>query len=539
MAKLLGLLLLLPACAPAQTVEGTVFDAATGAGVPGVKVELLKGNTPFYETATDGGGRFRFDNVREAAYAVRYQSPGYWLTAGPSDYREFHVAAASPVNLEVRLMPWSRISGRVVDGRGNGVAKAQVELTGSGMVVNGRTYLRTSWGGGGGGGLNDRLLGMGMTGNTDAHGNFEVQLMPGTYGLSVLPPRDLKPPDPEKDGPVVVWQRTYYPGVVLPEAASKIVVLPGGEVLDVELKLLAVPAHAVRGVVLNPDGTPAPKVAITFGREFVPSVESKPDGTFEFPAVAEGEWRLSAEAQRSGVRLRATEWIDVTRHDLESVKLRLVPPLTLRGKVVLDVPRDAPKDAPKDLPALKPTPIILSPSGGRSRREGDLGLELGAPVSPDARGDFVANAYPGVYRLGPLFQPPPPPYYLDAILIGGADLTIQDVEIASDVAFTVVYKTDGGSVLGKAENCASGGVLLVPTEPARRNPVFFKSGPCDSTGHYELRAVRPGNYFAVALAGNGPVPAVDEALLNQAVQVTVRPGEPSSADLKAVTRPVY
>ena len=67
----------------AQTVEGSVFDAATGAGIGGVKVELLKGATPFYETTTDGGGRFRFDNVREGDYAARYQSPDYWLTAGP------------------------------------------------------------------------------------------------------------------------------------------------------------------------------------------------------------------------------------------------------------------------------------------------------------------------------------------------------------------------------------------------------------------------------------------------------------------------
>ena len=61
-----------------------MFDAATGTGAGGVKVELLKGATPFYETTTDGGGRYRIDNVKEGDYAVRYQSPDYWLTAGPS-----------------------------------------------------------------------------------------------------------------------------------------------------------------------------------------------------------------------------------------------------------------------------------------------------------------------------------------------------------------------------------------------------------------------------------------------------------------------
>jgi Carboxypeptidase regulatory-like domain len=533
MAKFLCLLILSSACALAQTVEGSVFDAATGDGITGVKVELLKGGTPFYETTTDGAGRFRFDNIRDADYAIRYQSPDYWLTAGPSDYRLFHVAAGSPVKLEVRLMPWSRISGRVVDGRGNGVANARLELTGPGMVANGRTYLRTSWGGGGGGQLSQFPLEMMHMGNTDAHGRFEVQLMPGTYGLSVVPPPDLKPPDPEQDGPVLVWKRTYYPGVPLADAASKIVVLPGGEVSDVELKLLAVPAHAVRGLVLNPDGTPASKAAITLGEAFrFASVESKPDGTFEFPAVAEGEWHVSAEVQRGSVKLRVTEWIEVTKHDLENVKLRLAPPLTVRGRVLIEIPKDG--------PAPRLSPLILSLVGGRTRRDGDPGFMPGALINPDSKGEFIVqDAYPGVYRLAPQLQPPPAPYYLDSVRVGDADLAMQDVEISSDVAMTMAYKTDGGSVSGRAENCALGGVLLVPIDPARQRPGFSKSGPCDSSGHYEVRAVRPGDYYALAFAGNGPVLALDEALLNQAVRVTVRAGEASSADLRTITKPVY
>ena len=189
-----------------------MFDAATGTGVGGVKVELLKGTTPFYETATDGGGRYRIDDIKEGDYAVRYQSPDYWLTAGPSDYRTFHVAPGDPVKLEIRLMPWSKISGRVVDNRGNAIANARLELTGLGMVANGRTYLRTSWGGGGGGQLSASPLGMTFRGNADARGKFEVQLMPGSYGLSVLAPPDLKPPEPEPDGPALAWKQDLVSG---------------------------------------------------------------------------------------------------------------------------------------------------------------------------------------------------------------------------------------------------------------------------------------------------------------------------------------
>jgi hypothetical protein len=248
--------------------------------------------------------------------------------------------------------------------------------------------------------------------------------------------------------------------------------------------------------------------------------------------VAEGEWRCLAETQRGAVKLRATDSIEVTRHDLENVKLQLVAPLTMRGRVIMEVPKNS--------PAPRASPFVLSLRADRTRVPGDLGLIGAILANPDSKGDFVMqNAYPGVYRLAPLMQAPPAPYYLDEVRVGGADLAMQDVEVSSDAEITVVYRTDGGSASGRAENCASGGVLLVPGDPARRRTGFSKSGPCDSSGHYEIRAVRPGEYYALAFAGNGPVPAIDEALLSHAVRVTVRPGEATSADLSAVTRPVY
>jgi hypothetical protein len=342
----------------------------------------------------------------------------------------------------------------------------------------------------------------------------------------------LKPPDPGEDGRMLDWKRTYYPSADVADAASKIVVLPGSEVSGVELKLLAAPAHAVRGVVLNPDGTPAPHVAIAYGERTRSSVVSQPDGTFEFPVVAEGEWRFSAEAQQGSVKLRATEWIEVAKHDVENVKLRLVPPLTIRAKVVMQAFKDAPSPTPERL--------MLSLRGGRTSREDDMGLGGVGLAEADAKGDFaIVETYPGVYRLGPLLSQTRPPYYLDAVRVGDADLAMQEVEISSDVAITVVYKSDGGSVRGKAENCASGGVVLVPSDPAIRRPVFSRSAACDSSDNYEVDAVRPGNYYALAFAGNGPVLTLDDVLLNQAVTVSVRAGEASSADLRTITKPVY
>ena len=530
MAKFLWFLILPAACA-AQSVEGTVLNAGTSAGAAGVTVALLKGTTAFYETTTDGAGHFRFDDIREADYSVRYRSPDYWLTAGESDYKPFHVAAGAPVKLEARLMPWSRISGRVVDAQHRGVPKAQLQLTGTGITINGRTYLRTSWGEGGGGQLSDSVRSMTYRGTTDSEGKFEVRLMPGTYGLSVEPPPDMKPPAPEKGGPPLVWTRIYYPAATLPEGASRITLPPGGEISEVELKIQAVPARAVRGVVFDLDGTPAPKTTITMRQVFRSiSAQSKDDGAFELPAVAEGEWSLVAEVQRGSERLRASQWVEVTKHDLEGIKLRLLAPFSVPVKVVVD-------DA-KEGSMPKPGPFMLSRGGRRSAVDLDFG-SLGALVNPDSKGNLTLQAYPGAYRFEPQLQSQPPPYYLDAIRAGETDLIGGDVEISADSAITVVYKANGGWVRGKAENCASGGVLLVPSDPALRGRGFSKSARCDAKGYYEILAVRPGDYYALALAGNGPVPVVDDALLARGTKVAVRAGEGTLADLTAVTKPVF
>jgi hypothetical protein len=530
-SKLIFLLLLARVRAIAQTVEGTVLDAATGAGIAGVKVELLRQTTPFYETATDGGGRFRFDHIPENDYSIRYQSPDYWLTAGPTDYRPFHVGATDPVKLEARLMPWSKISGRVVDPRGNPVANAMVEISAPGMVANGRTYVRSSWGGGGGGQLTEIPMNLGFHGNTDARGRFEVSLMPGAYGLCADAPPKLKPPEPEESRAVLAWKRTCYPGVDRPEEASKVVVAPGGEVPDVELKLRAIPARAVRGMVLNPDGTPSPWATIRVGDGLGgASAESRPDGTFELPAVPEGGWRIVAIANKPA-ELRATGWIEIGRHDLEDLKLRLAAPLSIRGRVVTDAPPDGP------FPRIGP--LVLATREDPSGPGAAPGLTLGVVLNPNAQGNFSAEAYPGLYHATPTLQPSPPPYYLDSVVAGGANLITQEIEISSDTAITLIYKTDGGSVAGKVENCNAGGVLLMPADPALRGKGFSRAAPCDAAGAYEVRALRPGDYYALAFAGNGVMPPVDDALLSRGIKVTVKSGQASTADLRTVTRPAY
>jgi len=158
---------------------------------------------------------------------------------------------------------------------------------------------------------------------------------------------------------------------------------------------------------------------------------------------------------------------------------------------------------------------------------------------PDAKGDFqIQNVYPGPYQI--LSGPSPPQYYLDSIRIGGRDALESGVEILPGAQpLTVVYKPGGGAVRGTVENCAAGTVRLLPRDKAMRRPGFLLFASCDSNDRYAIAAVRPGDYYAIAIAGDSPTRWYaamwdDDGLVNNASTVTVRAGENSSADLRAI-----
>jgi Carboxypeptidase regulatory-like domain len=528
---------LLTASAAAQTVEGIVVDTATGSGIAAARVFLMPASPEpenFYNATADALGHFRFEGVKAGSYHLGFASPGYVPSDPMAGVREVQVSGdGNTIKLEGRMSAQPRISGRVVDGDGKGVANALLQIVGR----------------------EDPPV------TTDTTGKFELRPDPGAYILSVLPPTDLKPPVPERGSDQqLMWTRVFYPGVTSLNAASRIVLRPGGDASGIVIKLPAVPSHAVRGVLLDLDGTPVSGATVTLGEQQDPTTghsmfkrdpartlraETNSDGAFDFPQVADGEWRLAAEVESGGAKRRATQWIDVTGHELEGVKLHLALPFTLRGKVVMETPKgtSAPDAfpifiAPHGLPVrsdpgrsnwmlytdlhFEPPIPRNAPDAAEARRatEGikadEFPDELGALLAtPDADGNFsLKNVYPGSYRIASMT--PPPPYYIRAIRIGDADLTTAETDLSSGAApITIVYRTDGGTVHGTAEKCAGGLVLLIPQDSALQSFPFFRTGRCDASDRYEILAVRPGDYYALAFEGPGGVPQLDDNLIGQ------------------------
>jgi len=538
MTKPFAIFILFASCAAAQVVEGNIINSVTSAGIPRVSVHLqpAPGADPEdepYDTATDALGHFAFARVKPGTYQFLFFSPLY-VAIETAPFQQIHVTAGGdPLKLEGRMAASPIISGRVVNGDRNGVANALVGIAGPSVR---------------------------MVSRTDASGNFVLHPRPGRYSLTVTPPAGIKPPEPEPDSDQVrVWTPVYYPGVTLPEAASKIVVHPGDQMSGIVLKLTPVPAHVVRGMLLNADGTPAPAVKVTLNMDEARlDDEKKPptyeaatnsEGAFEFPLVADGDWRIAAALERGGVQLRALQWIEMAGHNIENVNLHLAPPFSVQGRVVMEAQGDVTKAG-----AIEPGPPQLIPHAGRVRRESGAASWMFQPETPArpafrtilfAQDDAIAadtnqddsfafrSVYEDSYRIAPLAAPAG--YYLDSVRVGDTDIAAAEVQFSSGtLPITVVYKTGGGVVHGAVEKCASGTVLLIPADGNMQWFGFLHSVRCDAKDHYEIGAVRPGEYYALAFAGPDSSPSLDAGMLRQAHRVVVKAAETVTADLSAI-----
>jgi hypothetical protein len=498
--KVLSLLLAISAAAVAQTVEGSVTNAGTAAPLAGVEV-TLESPKHSYKGTTDGRGAFRIDDIAPGDYRPKYELRGFLhFTRGESPV---HVdAAGATVHVSAIMVQMGRISGRVLDANDAPLVSAIVNLSSPGSI----TSI-----------------------STGKDGVFTFELVPpGVYTWDARPPDRYKEPPPAS-GQRRGYAQTYYPGSPVRSGAGRIAIGPAAEVLGADIKLLVAPVYRLKGRVLDPRGEAMPHAAVTLGEpnDFFNKeqrITGGEDGSFEFTRLTEGDWRLYAEAKVDGVPVKAFRTVPVGGRDLEGVDLRLSTPFAIHGVVSMEAPDGKPAER-------RPAVVVLGPSEGSSVVQ----------ARPDASGAFTAEGiYPGAYNVLPVS--PGAPFYLASIRLGDRDAIDGRIELYSGaLPLTVVYKSDGGTVRGTVERCGDATVILAPQNPdLRRRPEFIRRASCTADGRYELTAVRPGEYYALALHPADPafrflVIDLDQHLVNQASRVSVERNQATLADLKVVS----
>jgi hypothetical protein len=109
----------------------------------------------------------------------------------------------------------------------------------------------------------------------------------------------------------------------------------------------------------------------------------------------------------------------------------------------------------------------------------------------------IRDVHPGRYQIVPIGTVSG--LYLDSVQFGGRDVLGQTVDLADgSLSIRLIYKTNGGRVMGAAEHCIA--AVVFPKDPSLQNNSFIRTGRCDAGGRFEMGGLRPGDYYAVAFA---------------------------------------
>jgi hypothetical protein len=477
----------------AQAVEGRVTNSVTGVPIPDAPIEFRQGGVAFAATKSDPTGAYRIETLAPAIYTVVCRPAGFVALSQPV------TVDSAPFHFDLKLVPFSTVSGRVLDPVGNPVPKAAVLLMRLG-IVNGHDET------------------------ADAKGEFIIRnVEPGAYRLSARPPKNFPAPDSD-DGRPRTWTRTYFPGTERPESATSLNILSGADLYGQDIPLRPVPARRIRGRVLDPAGDPVPAAKLILNpdgelmlKDVHLETHTDENGVFQFPAIHDGGWKVEVESEnpKTAADLRLNVVADVDRLDI-----RLRPTFSITGTLQRE-------------PASAPRPgnvgVVLIPPGSGSHF---------FHSAVDGAGGFHMDAVTeGAYTVR--VMPVDPPFYLASIRLGEREILGEIVEITSGaVPLTVTIRTDGGTVRGSVDDCAGGSVVLVPQNTPALD--FSRTAKCRAGGAFEIGVLRPGEYYAYAFANPpGPLeygPLTMSPTTNQAVRVTVRANEATQINLKLTPR---
>jgi hypothetical protein len=509
------------------TVDGVVVNKVTGAGIADAVVWLWRTGTTSSRAVTNEAGAFYITGLTPGDYNASVHKSGYSNPEQdelvlPGDRPRHHLSSGpDPVRLRFELNPPAVLRGRVVDADGN-PARAALEL------------------------------GRGLTANTDADGGFVFDsLWPGPYTLLARPilkdAKRVSGKDEIRSEPVP----TFYPSVQDRSLAEIITVRAGAELSGYEIRLQSAEVHRVRGVVLNPDGTPCAKATvalqarvsysggITFtmagsgglllsmrngpaaGQSDEKPVVTAEDGVFEFPSVRAGEWTIRVTSdwvrdeirQRNIIRVGSAEF-KVEHKDPDELKIPFATPfnLSLPAVVVLS-------DGSAPAPGLSVAVTLISET-----------------TSTVARAETFAN---GVLQFGDVFPGTHQiradvlagNYYVDSILLGSTDVTGQSVDLTPASPPIRIVLKPAGVVRGTIEDADSGAVVLFPQSFAGAGYLVQSA-----VRTFEITGIAPGEYYAIALDHFDIATIADaqrlRGLMPRATGVRVEPGSTASLQLR-------
>jgi hypothetical protein len=390
-------------------------------------------------------------------------------------------------------MPQSVVLGKVADEQGDPVMNAQVSVLGTRVAGGRRTFQMTA------------------ATQTNDLGEFRIASLPA--GRFIFCARGVP-----ANGNDVAEGETCYPGPVEGGAASAME-LPAGRETRVDFTVRQVPAVRVRGTVTGMPKNQGAGITLqqrgpSRGPVNVRPANITPDGHFEIRGVMPGSYILFSDYWEGSSRLTARVPVEVAAADVEGIAVHLEPGASIDGTIRVESTTGK---------------TLSNQSWPLNLRSSDPSIGGGQPEWGKDRNTFTIPATaPGSYHLE---GSPPPPFYLKSAMLGGRDMTREEVPIGPAAGqIEVVISDDSGAVEGVVEDSARATIMVIQEGRSPRN---LTTGP---DGHFRIANLAPGDYRIYAWDDITQVEYADAEWMKRqggrGQSVTVSPGQTASLKLE-------
>jgi hypothetical protein len=176
-----------------------------------------------------------------------------------------------------------------------------------------------------------------------ADGSFVIGVGPGRYYLSAEESMiGTNPNFRDASGPQSGYMVTYFPSTADLSKATLIIVKPGEQVRNLEIRMAKGRLVHIQGTLVNRDtGMPLPNVAVALrslaAQGFGQNQRTAKDGSFEFPRLAPGDYALYDDPSNpSRPQLVGRQKVTVSSDSIEGLMLSVGPGLEISGKFTVD-----------------------------------------------------------------------------------------------------------------------------------------------------------------------------------------------------------